>query len=108
MRSPGSRLEQLVLLGEDQRADALAELGEDRVGVDRLPMMAAIGVVLELPEMDQLVEAADVGLEVADKPVGEFVVPGEFPVDGDGFGHLADVERKIGRASCRERVCQYV
>src|SRR3546814_12312995 len=55
--------------------------------------MAAIGVVLELPEMDQLVEAADVGLEVADKPVGEFVVPGEFPVDGDGFGHLADVER---------------
>src|SRR3546814_21132326 len=93
MRSPGSRLEQLVLLGEDQRADALAELGEDRVGVDRLPMMAAIGVVLELPEMDPLVEAAAVGLEVADQPVGEFVVPGEFAGAGAGSGHLAAVER---------------
>src|SRR3546814_971719 len=37
---------------------------------------------------------------------GQGVVHGAVPARRDGGGQLADVE--IGRATCRERVCQYV
>jgi hypothetical protein len=58
---------------------------------------AAIGIVVELPQMDELIDHARVGLEVA----YQFLVlaallegwVAELGVQLDGFGHLADMKR---------------
>src|SRR3546814_7858257 len=63
---------------------------------------AAIAFVRALPEKVELATLGD--CRIAYRPLG-----GEaFAEHGDG-GNIGPFEqRKIGRASCRERVCQYV
>src|SRR3954469_21406879 len=68
MRPPGCCVQQLDLLRHHQRAELGGEaLGEVLVGEHRGPVRAAAGVVLEFPEMDELVDHAGVALEVADQ-----------------------------------------
>ena len=68
MRSPRGRGQQLDLLGGNQRAELHGEaLDEVLVGEDRRPMRAAVGIVVELPEIDELIDRARVALEVSDQ-----------------------------------------
>src|SRR5262245_33607636 len=61
MRSPGGRRQQLDLLGHEQRTELHREsLDEVLVGKDRRPVRPAVGVVVELPEMDELIDGARV------------------------------------------------
>src|SRR5262245_28393637 len=98
MRSPGGGGQQLDLLRRDQRAELHGKaLDEVLVGEDGPPVRAAVGVVGELPQMDQLVDHAGIGLEVADQLlVVAALLEGrvaELGVELDGLGHLADVKR---------------
>src|SRR5262247_426358 len=66
MRAPGRRGQQLDLLGGDEGPKLHGEaFDEVLVGEHRGPVRAAIGVVVELPEMHELVDHPRVGLEVA-------------------------------------------
>src|SRR5262249_21732460 len=85
-------------LGGEQRAELHGEaLDEVLVGEDRRPVRAAVGVIVELPQMDELVDRAGVGLEVADQllvltALLQRRVP-ELGVQLDRLAHLADVQR---------------
>src|SRR5207245_950980 len=110
MRSPRGRGQQLNLLRRDQRTEFRGEtLDEVLVGEDRRPVRATIGVVVELPEVDELIDHARVGLDVADQLLGLAALlerrVAELGVELDGFAHLADVERVWRPSSDRgERV----
>src|SRR5438552_17443095 len=98
MRSPRGRGQQLDLLGREQRTELHGKaLDEILVGVHRRPVRATVGVVVELPEMDELIDHARVGLEVADQLLVLAALlerrVAEFGVQLDGLGHLADVKR---------------
>src|SRR5271163_4074002 len=68
MRPPRRSLEQLHLLGHQQRPELRGEaLNKILVRVHRCPMRAAVVIVVELPEMDKLIDRAGVGLEIADE-----------------------------------------
>jgi hypothetical protein len=68
MRSPGSGGQQLDLLGREQRAELHGEaLDKILVGEDRSPVRATVGIVVELPKVDELIDRACVGLEVTDQ-----------------------------------------
>ena len=68
MRSPRRGLEQLDFLCRDERPEFRGKaLYEVLVSENRCPMGAAIGVILELPEMDKLIDRSGVGLEIADQ-----------------------------------------
>ena len=68
MRSPRGRGQQLDLLGSEQRTESDGKaLNEILVGKYRSPVRATVGIVVELPEMDELIDHARVGLEVADQ-----------------------------------------
>src|SRR6266542_6933585 len=68
MRSPRGRGQHLDFLGREQRSEFHGKaLDEILVGEHRRPVRATIGVVVELPQMDELVDHARVGLEVADQ-----------------------------------------
>jgi hypothetical protein len=58
---------------------------------------APVGVVVELPEMDELVDRAGVGLEVADQLLVLAALDergvAEIAVQPDRLAHLADVQR---------------
>jgi len=57
VRSPGCRLEQLDLLGHDERPELRGEtLYEILVRKHGRPMRAPVGVVLKLPQVDELVD----------------------------------------------------
>src|SRR5271155_415499 len=98
MRPPRRSLEQLHLLGHQQRPELRGEaLNEILVRVYRCPMRAAVSVVVELPEMDKLIDRASVGLEIADELL---VLPAllkrwkpEFLVELHGLRHRADTKR---------------
>src|SRR5215510_14878466 len=98
MRTPRSCSQQLNLLGGEERTELQGEaFDEILVGEHRGPVRAPVGVVVELPEMDELVDHARVGLEVADQllvlaALLERRVP-EFRVQLDRLTHLADMER---------------
>jgi hypothetical protein len=67
MRSPRGRGQQLDLLGRERRPELCGEaFDEILVGIYGRPMVSAIGVVGGLPEMDELIDRARVGLEVPD------------------------------------------
>jgi hypothetical protein len=67
MWSPGRRRQQLDLLRRDERTELHREaLDEILVREDRRAVRAAVGVV-ELPEVDELIDRASIGLEVADQ-----------------------------------------
>src|SRR5262245_37147153 len=98
MRSPGGRRQQLDLLGHEQRPELHGEaLDEILVGEDCGPVGATVSVVVELPEMDELVDRAGVGLEVSDQLLVVATLlkrrVAELTVELDGLGHLADVKR---------------
>src|SRR5262245_1955652 len=98
MGPPGSRRQQLDLLGHQQRAKFHGKaFDEILVGEHRRPVGPTVGVVVELPEMDELVDRTRVGLEVADQllVVAALLERGiaELGVELDGLGHLPDVKR---------------
>src|SRR2546426_10657109 len=98
MRSPRGRGQELDLLGSDQRTELRGEaFDEVLVGEDRGPVRATVGVVVELPQMDELVDRARVGLEVADQLLVLAALlerrVAELRVQLDCLGHLADVKR---------------
>src|SRR3954471_1560990 len=92
VRSPRRSLQQLYLLGHQQRPEPGREaFDEILVRIHRRPMGPAIRVVIELPEMDKLIDRPGVGLEVADELL---VLPTflecwktNLLVELDGFGH---------------------
>jgi hypothetical protein len=98
MRSPWRGLEQLYFLGHHERPEFRGKaLNEVLVCKDRHPMSTAIGVVLELPKMDKLIDCAGVSLEIADQV---FVVPSllerwipKFLVQLNRLGHCSDAKR---------------
>src|SRR6266705_4371984 len=98
MRSPRSRGQQLDLLGQKQRTELDGEaLDEILVGEYRSPVRATVGIVVELPEMDELIDHARVGLEIADQllVLAAFLERrvAELGIQLDCLGHLADVKR---------------
>src|SRR5439155_18415074 len=71
MRSPRGRGQQLDLLRRDQRTEFRGEtLDEVLVGADRRPVRTTIGVVVELPDVDEVIVYAGVGVLVADQLLG--------------------------------------
>src|SRR4051812_6675605 len=98
MRTPRGGVQQLDLLRHHQRAELGGEaLGEALVLEHRGPVRAAIGVVVEFPEMDELVDHAGVALEVADQVLRMTAFfegrKAELLIELHRLGHLADIER---------------
>ncbi len=68
MRTPRRGVEQLHFLAHHQRAEPDGEAVHERgIGEDRGPVGTPRRIVGELPEMDELVDRAGIGLEVADE-----------------------------------------
>src|SRR4249920_1309094 len=98
MRPPRGGVQQLDLLGHHQRAEFWNEaFGEVLVLEHRGPVGAAVGVVLELPHMDKLVDRAGVALEIADQVLRMAALfegrKSELLIELNRLGHLADIER---------------
>src|SRR5262249_42779533 len=98
MRAPRCRLQQLHLLCHHQGAELRDEaLGEVGVGEHRGPMGAPGGIVVELPDMDDLIDHAGVALEVADQVLVVAALvqrrEADLLVELHRLGHLADIER---------------
>jgi hypothetical protein len=98
MRTPGRGVQQLHLLCHHQGPELGGKaLGEVGVGEHRRPVLPAIAVILELPEMDELVDRPGIALEIADQVLVVTALlqrrKAELLVQFDGFGHLADIER---------------
>src|SRR5689334_11526036 len=98
MRAPRGGGQELDLLRHHQRAELA---GEARVEVlvfgHRGPVRAAVGVVVEFPDVDDLVDHPGVALEVADKLL---CMPAllecgitQLLIELCRLGHLADIER---------------
>lgn len=94
MRAPGGREEELVGLRLHQGAQLDREGHEVLVREQALPEVAAVVVAVEAPEVDELVQLAGVGGEVADQVLGEASGlergPAEGGVELDDFRHFAD------------------
>src|SRR5438034_9404286 len=68
MRPPWRGVEQLHFLGHQQRAELRGKaLDKILVRIDRGPMRAAVGIVVEFPQMHELVDRAGVALEIPDE-----------------------------------------
>src|SRR5881628_2906407 len=98
MRSPPGRGQQLDLLRSEQRTEFHGKaFDEILVGKYRSPVRATVGIVVELPEMDELIDRASVGLEIADQllVLAAFLERrvAELRIQLDGLRHLADVKR---------------
>ena len=66
MWTPRRRRQQLDLLCHDKGSELRGKtLHEILVSEDPCPVLPPVGVVIKLPEMDELVDRASVGLEVA-------------------------------------------
>src|SRR6266446_5563197 len=82
--------------GSGQQLDGKA-LDEILVGKYRSPVRATVGIVAELPQMDELIDRARVGLEIADQllVLAAFLERrvAELGIQLDCLGHLADVKR---------------
>src|SRR5579864_479053 len=96
MRTPRCGRQQLDLLCHDERP----ELGgkafhEVLVGEDRCPVLPPVGVVIKLPEMDDLVDRASVALEIAHELLVMAALverrEAELLVELRRFRHLADI-----------------
>src|ERR1051326_1936650 len=106
MRSPRSRREQLDLLRREQGTELHGEaFDEILVGEHRGPVRAPIRIVVELPQVDQLVDHARVRLEVADQLLVLAALlerrVAELGVQLDRLAHFADVERARPHLVCR-------
>lgn len=68
MRTPRRRRQQLHLLRHDERPEPGGEtFDEVLVGEHARPVLSAICVVVEFPEVDKLIDRAGVALEVTDQ-----------------------------------------
>src|SRR3546814_21009292 len=81
-------------------------------GIERLQAEAVVELVPQLLAAAELQPAGELDGVEAERHAGEVVERGALadPVVGRGVHDVgvAALDRKIGRASCRERVCQYV
>src|SRR5712692_5273747 len=98
MRSPRGRGQQLDLLGREQGTELHGKaFDEILVGEYRCPVRPTVGIVVELPQVDQLVDRARVRLEVSDQLLVLAALlerrVAELGVQLDRLAHLADVER---------------
>src|SRR6516162_1086837 len=97
MWTPRRGRQQLDLLCHDKRPELRGKAFQEvLVGEDPCPVLPPVGVVIELPEMDELIDRASVGLEVAQELL--VMAPllerreAELLVELRRFRHLADVE----------------
>ena len=68
MRAPRRRRQKLDLLRHHQRPEFRGKtFHEVLVREHAGPVLAPIGVIVEFPEMDKLIDRAGVGLEIADQ-----------------------------------------
>jgi hypothetical protein len=90
--APKARTAELVVLLAHQRANFGGKGHELRVGKHPGPKGAAVGVVVELPDMDQLIHGAHIAREITHqflrvlaqhRPALVFIV-------GDDFGHFSN------------------
>ena len=97
MWTPRRGRQQLDLLCHDKRSELRGKtFHEVLVGEDPCPVLPPVAVVIELPKMDELIDGAGVGLEVAQ----ELLVmaarlkrrESELLIELRRFRHLADVE----------------
>ena len=97
MWAPRRSRQQLDLLCHDKRPELRGKaFHEVLVGEDPCPVLPPVGVVIKLPEMDELVDRASVGLEVAHELLVMAALlerrEAELLVELRRFRHLADVE----------------
>jgi hypothetical protein len=95
--APKARTAELVVLLAHQRANFGGKGHELRVGKHPGPKGAAVGVVVEFPDMDQLVHRTHVASEIAHQLLRVLGQDGPslvFVVRGD-FGHFSD-DHRIG------------
>src|SRR5215472_2374707 len=98
MRSPRRCVEELYLLGHQQRAELRGEaFDEILVRVDGCPMCATVGVIIELPQMYELIDCARVSLEIPDKLLVLTALlkrrETDLLIEFHCLRHLADVKR---------------
>src|SRR5215510_4773986 len=89
--------QQLDLLCHDKRPELRGKaFHEVLVGEDPCPVLPPVGVVIKLPEMDELIDRASVGLEVAHELLVMAALlerrEAELLVELRRFRHLADIE----------------
>src|SRR5215467_2820024 len=97
MWTPRRGRQQLDLLCHDKRSELRGKaFHEVLVGEDPCPVLPPIAVVIKLPEMDELVDRAGVGLEVTQELLVMATLrkrrEAELLVKLRRFRHLADVE----------------
>src|SRR5215469_17335814 len=97
MWTPRRGRQQLDLLCHYKRPELRGKaFHEVLVGEDLCPVLPTVGVVIKLPEMDDLVDRASVGLEVAQELLVMATLlerrEAELLVELRRFRHLADVE----------------
>src|SRR5215470_3572499 len=97
MRTPWRGRQQLDFLCHDKRPELRGKaFHEVLVGENSCPVLPPVGVVIKLPQMNELVDRAGVGLEVAHELVVMAALlerrEAEFLVELRRFRHLADVE----------------
>ena len=97
MRAPGRGGQEFDFLGGDQRPELRGEaIDEIAAREHRRPMRPPIGVVVELPDVDELVDHAGIGLKIADQ-FGIVTTllerrKAELLVEFDRFPHFANVQ----------------
>jgi hypothetical protein len=97
MWSPRRGRQQLDLLRHGKRPELRGKaFHKVLVSENRCPMFPSVGVIIKLPEMDELVDRTSVGLEVTQEL---FIVTAllerrktELLIKLRRFGHLADVK----------------
>src|SRR5215470_15360391 len=97
MWTPRRGRQQLDLLCHDKRPELRGKaFHEVLVGEDPCLVLPPVGVVIKLPEMDELVDRASVGLEVAHELLVMAALlerrEAELLVELRRFRHLADIE----------------
>src|SRR6476619_5388330 len=94
---PRCRMQQLDLLGHQERPNFWGEVFDEfLISVDRLPVSATVGIVVELPQMVELIDRTGVANEEADQfPVeaGLLERRKELLIQLYCLRHLADVKR---------------
>src|SRR5215475_2468292 len=97
MWTPRRGRQQLDLLCHDKRPELRGKaFHEVLVGEDPCPVLPPVGVVIKLPEMDELIDRASVSLEVAHELLVMAALlerrEAELLVELRRFRHLADIE----------------
>lgn len=98
MRSPRSGDEEFHFLRHHERTKLTGKSHDEvRICENRLPVSTTIRIVIELPEMHELIDDAGIGLEISDELfVVTTLLQGrepQFLIQLHRFAHLSDVER---------------